>query len=139
MSFEGVIQSGKVYLQKGRLRHRVQIVQPTLSQDTTGGWNINSNDLILTTWASIEALTASEKFAAKQFASQVSHRVIIRNPRSAVPQGISAKMQVWYNGRQFQIEGVLNPDERPDALVLVCMELNDSVEQSSGSPAESSL
>lgn len=139
MSFEGVIQSGKVYLQKGRLRHRVQIVQPTLSQDSTGGWNISANNVILTTWASIEALTVSEKFAAKQFASQVSHRVIIRNPRSAAPQGITAKMQVWYNGRQFQVEGVLNPDERPDALVLICMELNDSAEQSSASPSESTI
>lgn len=44
--------------------------------------------------------------------------------------GVAAKMQVVFNGRQFQIEAVQNPDERTKMLILQCTEVNDSLQQS---------
>ena len=43
--------------------------------------------------------------------------------------GVTAAMQVWFQGRQFQITSVMNPDERNKMLVLACMEINDSRQQ----------
>lgn len=43
--------------------------------------------------------------------------------------GVKASMQVWFQGRQFQIESVQNPDERNKMLLLQCSEINDSEQQ----------
>lgn len=140
MPMSGVIQGGKVLLVSGRLRHRVQIVQPVRVQDSTGGWSVNSNAVVYSTWASIEALSATEKWAAHEFASVVTHKVIMRHPRSAISgvtslDGIDSTMQVWFNTRQFQIMGKMLPDERWDAVVLMCAEIDSSLNQTP-SPSE---
>lgn len=134
MPMSGVIQGGKVALVSGRLRHKIQIVQPVRTQDSTGGWNVNTNNPIYSCWASIEALSASEKWAAHEFASMVTHKVIIRHPRSAISgvtslDGIDTTMQVWFNTRQFQIMGKMIPDERWDAVILMCAEIDNSLNQ----------
>ena len=43
--------------------------------------------------------------------------------------GVTAAMQVWFQGRQFQITSVQNPDERNKMLCLACVEINDSRQQ----------
>lgn len=144
MPFQGVVQGGRVIQRAGRYRHRVQLVKPTLVQNGAGGWDIRSNTVVATLWASIEALTAMEKFAAHEFASSVTHKIWIRHPRSLIDptgntSGVTANMQIWYGTRQFQISAVLNPDERPDALLLMATEINDSVQQLTASPPESAL
>ena len=135
----GVVQASKTQTLIGRLRHRIQLVQTTNSQDDTGGWNASSNTVLLTTWASIEALSASEKFAAHEFVSQVTHKIWIRHPRNSLGVRVTADQQIWFNQRTFQIEGVLNPVERKDMLCLMCIEIDDSSNQASASSAESSL
>jgi SPP1 family predicted phage head-tail adaptor len=139
MPLKQVPQSGSPVFQSGKLRHRIQIVQPTLAQDTAGGWNVNTNNVVLTCWATIEALTGVEKFAAHEFTSNVTHSVWIRHPRSAVPGGIQAKMQVWFNTRQLQVESVLDPDGRQKYLQLLCIEVGDSQQQATASPSESTI
>lgn len=139
----GLIQGGRTQQQIGKYRHRIVIVKPVTAQDSTGGWTVNNNTVVLTTWATVEALTASEKWAAHEFASVVTHKVIIRHPRSLISgnsyvDGIDSSMQVQYNGRQFQIMGKLIPDERPDALELLCAEIDDSKNQTP-TPLESTL
>lgn len=44
--------------------------------------------------------------------------------------GVNAAMQVVWQGRKFQITAVLNPDGRKKFLVLMCVEINDSNQQS---------
>jgi head-tail adaptor len=44
--------------------------------------------------------------------------------------GVNAAMQVWFRSRQFQITNVQNPDERNKMLILGCVEINDSLQQS---------
>lgn len=145
MAFTGAVQgSNRVNLQAGKFRHRIQLVKPSTTQTGTGGWSVNNSVPVMTTWATIEALSGTEKFAAHEFAAQVTHRVWIRHPRNRIDpsgntSGVTSNMQVWYGTRQFQVEAVLNPDERKDVLLLMCAEINDSANQPSGSPPESSL
>src|SRR5579863_5946592 len=65
-------------LNVGRLRKRISIVRVASPQDSMGGQDVNVNVLYANVWASVEALTSSEKFAAHEFVSEVSHQVVIR-------------------------------------------------------------
>jgi len=180
-------------IRAGRLRQKIDIVVTATPQDSTGGFDIFSDYVYANVWASVEALTASEKFAAHEFVSQCTHQVIIRwigpapswqpesmylpgslisdanlnlqitsvgglsgmaapvwNPtpngyttdgssslaiswRNLGPPiqqtGIVHGMEVWFQGRQFQVEGVLNPDERNKLLILMCIEINDTMQR----------
>jgi SPP1 family predicted phage head-tail adaptor len=111
-------------LQAGKLRHRIDIVAPTNAQDSTGGISKADNIVYANVWAAIEAVTTKDTLATAEFISQSTHKVTIRY----VP-GVTARMQVWFNGRVFQIAGVMNPDERTKQLVLWCLEINDSAQQ----------
>jgi hypothetical protein len=48
--------------------------------------------------------------------------------------GVTAAMQVWFQGRQFQITSVQNVDERNKMLFLQCVEINDSRQQITNQP-----
>jgi hypothetical protein len=48
--------------------------------------------------------------------------------------GVTGALQVWFQGRQFQIEAVLNTDERNKSLILLCVEINDSKQQITNQP-----
>lgn len=43
--------------------------------------------------------------------------------------GVTSAMQIWWQGRQFQIKNVVNPDGRNKMLALMCVEINDSRQQ----------
>jgi SPP1 family predicted phage head-tail adaptor len=111
-------------LQAGKLRHRIDIVAPTNAQDSTGGISLADNIVYANVWAAIEAVTSKDNLAVGEFVTQTTHKVTVRY----LP-GVTARMQVWFRGRQFQIQGVLNPDERTKMLFLMCIEINDSTQQ----------
>jgi SPP1 family predicted phage head-tail adaptor len=111
-------------LPAGRLRHRIDIVKPTNAQDSTGGTSVANNVVFASVWASIEAVTTKDNLATAQFMSQTTHKVTIRY----LP-GITAALQIWFQGRQFQIVGVMNPDERTKMLVIMALEINDSAQK----------
>lgn len=199
MPFGTIIQRRTPTLFAGRLRHKIDLVQVSNVQDTTGGFDINANVVYANVWASVEAITGTEKLAASELISEASHQVVIRfigaapswqalfnYPGAALAKdsngnleqaqsgggtsgataptwnttvggftqdgdpstgvvwknlgpapartGVTADMQVWFQGRQFQITSVLNPDERTKMLVLLCVELNDSRQQITNQP-----
>lgn len=199
MPFGYIVQKRTPFLFAGRLRHRIDIVQVSSAQDSTGGQNLSTDVIYAGVWASIEALSGTDKFAAHEFVSQVSHQIVIRyigaapswqknynypagalvkdanlnlqvaqdpgglsgavaptwNPTiggfttdggpstgltwknvgpAPVRTGVNAGMQVWFGGRQFQVEAVLNPDERTKLLILLCIEFNDSLQQKTNQP-----
>lgn len=199
MPYGPVVQRRTPTLFAGRLRHKIDIVQVSSVQDSTGGINLSNDVIYANVWASIEALSGTEKFAAHEFVSQVTHQVVIRfigaapswqptnnyvggalvkdsngnlqqaqnsgglsgtiaptwNPAmggltsdglastgvtwknvGVAPQrtGVTSQMQVWFQGRQFQVEAVLNTDERNKMLILMCIEINDSLQQNTNEP-----
>jgi SPP1 family predicted phage head-tail adaptor len=128
-----VPQTNSPILQAGKLRHRIQIVQPDTTQDSAGGVSQADVKVLCTTWASIQALTGTEKFAAHEFISQVTHAIYMRYRTDFT---VDASMNVLYNTRTFKVEAVLDPDERRKMLQLLCIEINDSA-QDAASLAES--
>jgi len=114
-------------LQAGKLRHRVEIVTPDAQQDSAGGWVIDQTSLFLTVWASVEALSGRELYAAQQQVSEVTHKIVIR-----WRTGILSSMCVLFEDRFFQIMAILNPDGRHKLLILLCKERDLSALEGGG-------
>jgi SPP1 family predicted phage head-tail adaptor len=119
-----IIQSNNPVLQIGKMRHRISLLEPSEVQDELGGMSLSGWTVFAEVWASIEAVSGNEKFAAGQFVSTSTHRIIIR-----YQDGITSNFQVLFEGRKFQITNVSNPTERSHMLVLDCVEINDSAQQ----------
>lgn len=73
-----VLQRRTPTLAAGKLRHRIQIVVPSSTQDSTGGFSLSANTLFATVWASVEALSGVEQNAADQQVTTVTHQIVIR-------------------------------------------------------------
>jgi len=200
MAFGTVVQRRSPALFAGRLRHKIDLAQVTNVQDSMGGGDPSLDVVYVNVWASIEALSGTEKFAAHEFVSQVSHQVVIRyigaapswqpdntyqlgalvidsngNLQQAQGNGLSGDVAPawngaaggytddgsgslafrWYNlgppppnsgvnagmlvlfqNRTYQIEAVLNPDERNKMLILLVIEINDSLQQTKSYPGD---
>ena len=103
-------------MKAGELRHRITIQQKTVTQDTAGVITETWADLV-TVWAAIEPLTGREKFLAQQVYTDMTTRVRIR-----YRSGIDPAMRLKYNSRIFEINVVVNPEERNRELELLCTE-----------------
>lgn len=108
-------------LRAGELRHSIRIVQPNNTQDSFGGTKPDDASVFATVWASVEALSGRELFAAQQKVSQVTHKITMRY----LP-GVVSSMNVWFDGRQFEILYPDDPDETKKKLELLCVEIADS-------------
>jgi len=115
-------------IKSGDLRHRIKIVRPTGVQDAMGGVSQDPSQWtpVRECWAAIEAWTGDSSLATDQFISTTSHWITIRHPRTV---NITSQMMVWFSGRTFQIQAPLNPTEQNKLLVLVCSEINNSVQE----------
>jgi len=114
----------EIRIRAGRLRQLVELVQPSSTQDSFGGFTQAGGTSLGTVWAQIEALSGRDVLAAQSFTSVGTHLVTIR----WMP-GVAANQVVKFGTRRFQIEAVLNPDERTKVLKLLCVEVNDSKQQ----------
>ena len=68
-------------------------------------------------WAGIEPLSARELIAGQQVNSEATHRVVMRNVA-----GLTSAHRIKHNGRQLEIEGITNKDDRNVELQLLCKE-----------------
>lgn len=50
--------------------------------------------------------------------------------------GVTSAMQMWWQGRQFQVTNVQNPDGRSKMLCLTVVEINDSTQQKPTMPGD---
>lgn len=119
-------------MRAGRLRHKVTIQEVTETPDAYGepseSWTTYAER-----WASIEPLAGREYFAAKQEHSEVDTRIRLRWDRALV--AVTPKHRVLYTyplldgspettqTRIFDIEAVLNMQERNREIVLMCREV----------------
>lgn len=110
-------------VQSGKLRHRIQIADLTLAQDSSGGTSPADATAISTVWASVEADTGRlrEIYGGQQKVGESYFRMTMR-----WLDGVHARQLVWFNGRTFQILEVNNPDGRRIMLVLLCVERDES-------------
>jgi SPP1 family predicted phage head-tail adaptor len=106
----------------GKLRHQITLQILSGAQDSTGGFS-SSYQNVATVWASIEAVIAKDNLAANEFVSQVTHKITIR-----YMDGVTSAMRVVFKERDFQVQGVLNPDERTKLLILLAVEIQGGVQ-----------
>lgn len=100
----------------GKLRHRITLQTPTLTQDSLGVVSETWSDTA-TVYAQIEAISGREFFDAARVNAEVTHRIRIRHRPGIVPA-----MRVLKDTRIFDIQSVLDVDGRRWELTLMCVE-----------------
>lgn len=103
-------------MRAGKIRHRVSIQRKTISQNSIGE-GIESWSELCKRWASIEPASGSEVVIGDQINGTVTHIVTMR-----YLGGLTSKDRVTFNGRNFDINGVVNTDERNIETILACRE-----------------
>lgn len=99
----------------GKLRKAITIQQHTNTSDEYGAQVLTWSSFGTDRWAQIEPLNGREYFAGQQFQSKVDTRFTIR-----YVSGITPKMRVFYNSMAYDIEAIINIDERNKTLQLMC-------------------
>ena len=105
-------------MRPGKLRHLV-----TINRYSTAPNSISNEGTAVytpgdTVWASIEPLSMRELVSSQEVQGVSTHRIRMRY------NGNVARLdQIQYNGRTFEVEGVLNTEERNIELVLICHEI----------------
>lgn len=100
----------------GHLRHRITIQK---YEEYRNEWNEPIKEWVdwATVWASIEPISGREYWANVQIQAEVSHRIRIRYLPAVEPT-----MRVIFRGREFEIESIINWQERNIDLQLMCRE-----------------
>lgn len=107
-------------MRAGKLRHRLTLQSPTGAVDATFGGQTHAYTDTATVWGSVEpaVLMGREQFAAAQLQAELTHRITIR-----YRAGVTPKMRVSWDSRTFDIEQVVNVEERDRELHLLCREM----------------
>lgn len=104
----------------GKLRHRISIMKSTVAPSTSYGEVVNTWVIFFKAWASIEpimgSLSGRENFIGGQYLSMVDTRITMRY----IPVTITPSMKVTWGGNDYNIETVLNTNERNNEIVLMC-------------------
>lgn len=98
------------------LRHRVQVQARSSSQDTFGQ-EVQTWATVLAVFAAIEPSLGRSQLSGEAQTSTVTHVVTIR-----WRAGITARMRLLYGSRVFEIESVVDVEERHFWLELQCVE-----------------
>lgn len=107
-------------MRAGRLRHRIEIQQlmsATTASGMSAGEQIWSDESLMKIWAGIEPLRGTQFVAMKGVQADITHRVILRYTSEITP-----KHRIKYRDRIFEIDSIINPDERKILLELMCRE-----------------
>lgn len=91
-------------MRAGKLRHRVTIQAPGMTQDPNTGEMLTGWADWATVQASVEPLSAREFIAAQAAQSEVTARIVIR-----YRDGVLPTMRILHRGLIYNIQGVL-PD-----------------------------
>ena len=109
-------------MRAGNLRHRLTIQKPTEVSDGMGGVTTTWSTLI-TIWGGIWPLRGHEYMSAMQTTSEVTHKIRIRQLPTNKRSDFSSKCRILFGSRYFEIESIINPDERDIYLELMCKEI----------------
>lgn len=101
----------------GPLRHRITVEQATVSRDSYGG-EVETWGVFATVWASVSPLIGREYIAAKQVSASVTHKIRMR-----YLAGMTPKMRISWDNRLFDVESILDVDERHAEMVIMATEI----------------
>ena len=91
-------------MRAGKLRHKVMIQAPGLTQDPVSGDMVPGWADFASVFASIEPLSARDFIAAQANQSEITARIVIR-----YREGILPTMRILHRGKVYAIQGAL-PD-----------------------------
>lgn len=103
-------------MRAGRLRHEITIQEPTATQNAVGEETLSWSDYA-TVRASVEPMSGREYWNSKQVQSEITHEIRIR-----YYPGVTSEMRVSWGNRVFEIESVINVNERNREMILMCKE-----------------
>jgi SPP1 family predicted phage head-tail adaptor len=103
-------------MKAGNLRNYITIQQKTLKENSNLE-KIESWATFATVWAEILPLTGREFWASKQVNSEVTGKIRIR-----YLSGVTSKMRVIEDSKTYEIEAVIDTDNRHEELILLVKE-----------------
>lgn len=108
-------------MRAGLIRRRVTVQRYTATQNSLGE-EVATWSNLFSAWASVDAVTASERFASgsQQELATVTHRIRLRYRDDYVA---GPKDRVSFDGKTFDIESAVDPDGRRRETVMLCREL----------------
>jgi SPP1 family predicted phage head-tail adaptor len=115
-------------MQSGKLNRRIEVQQQTTTQDDFGQQQ-QTWTTVYVCWASIDVQQSQLIYSTAEFVSKVTHRITLRWTFSTV---IEPKMRVVYTEpttkvtHTYNIEALLNTNQRNRELVCLCYELDGS-------------
>jgi SPP1 family predicted phage head-tail adaptor len=101
------------------LRHRITLQRKDIVKDPEG-IAIETWADVATVWASVEPIRGREYFQAAAVNAENTVRFRIR-----YRPGIMPNMRVLYNGRTFNIQSVIDVNERHREIQLMCQEVTN--------------
>ena len=101
----------------GEMRHRVQVITVAEGAKDALGQPVVSTTAGNYLWGKVSPLEGRESYEAKQVNPLVTHRFNSWYDSTVVP-----KARLLFGSRTFEIESVLNPDERSAQLVAILKE-----------------
>ncbi|MFW6069656.1 MAG: phage head closure protein [bacterium] len=104
-------------MRAGRLRHRIILEDKTEVQDEYGEPDYTWSTLA-EVWGAVEPLLGRQFLEARVQGQEVSHRIKIRGGVAVTPE-----MRARFGSRIFEIESVIDVQERGVEMVLMCQEL----------------
>lgn len=108
------------------LRHRITFQRRSTETDAYGADLVAWVDVATNIPAGISPLNGRELMAAKAVQSEVTHQIDIRYQTFLANPKDSAAMRIVYRDRHFNIQSVLNVDERRREMRIMAAEgLND--------------
>ena len=105
-------------MQAGKLRHKL-LLQEATETNNGRGEPIPAWSDVTELWGDITPLSGREGLQANQIYASATHRIRIRYRPGVVP-----KMRFLKGSREFEIDAVLNVDERNREMVCIAKERN---------------
>jgi len=107
-------------LTSGKLRHNIVFEQKNQVSDGGGGYDYTTEQ-VATVRAYIKPVSTNERIFAAQVQSDISHKIYIRYRTD-----LNAAMRINYNGRLFQVKGLMNIEEQNKWLEIIAIEGEDT-------------
>lgn len=98
-------------MRSGRLRHRLQLQQPSRTRDALGG-SIAGWSTVATVWGGVEALSATEQFSVGQENYSLQVRIVIRYGSEWSSLNSTWRVKDANTGRKYAIVSVIQPEHR---------------------------
>lgn len=103
-------------MRAGRLRERIEIYKFDEIANEYGERE-RVERLIKSVWASIDSIKGDEKYINDKEISLLTHKVEIRYFK-----GLDESYFIKFKGCKFNIKSVINPYERDERMILMCIE-----------------